>query len=79
MPKREGTSSLGGRICHCQDHEFTTHSHLLQLFIHAVQCATTELHGRRRSAHDGPLDAERRSEPHDRGDGETCEKCENGA
>ena len=46
---------------------------LLQLIIHAVQCAAAELHGRRRSAHDGPLDAERRSEPHDRGGGETDE------
>ena len=49
---------------------------LLQLFIHAVQCAATELHGRRRNircADDGPLDAERRSEPHDRGGGETDE------
>ena len=49
---------------------------LLQLFIHAVQCAAAELHGRRRTtvgAHDGPLDAERRSEPHDRGGGETDE------
>ena len=73
MPEREGASGLGGRLCRYRENDFTTRRHLLQLLIHAVQCAAAELHGRPRSAHDGPLDAERRSEAHDRGGGETGE------